>query len=128
MRPRGAPRARVVLVEGFDDLRDVLAMSLAHAGFEVRAFAAAAEAFACVVREAPHVIVVGASSTELGDEFGRRLRGDERARRAARIAVTAQREGVLELGAIFHRVLLKPFDCDRLLAEVGRLAVGVPYD
>lgn len=114
-------RARVVLVEGFDDLRDVLTMCLAHAGCDVRAFAAAHEAFASAASDAPHVVIVGASPSELSEEFGRRLWSDERTRRVGRIAVTERADRTAELGAFFHSVLVKPVDTERLLYEVGRL-------
>jgi DNA-binding response OmpR family regulator len=120
----GLRHARVVLVEGFDDLRDVLTMTLAHAGFDVRAFAAAHEAFASVASDVPHVVIVGASPLELSDEFGRRLRADDRTRRAGRIAVTERPDRAGELGALFHAVLVKPVDTERLLDEVARLVAS----
>jgi DNA-binding response OmpR family regulator len=116
--------ARVVLVEGFDDLRDVLTMTLAHAGFDVRAFAAAHEAFSSVASDVPHVVIVGTSPLELSDEFGRRLQADDRTRRAARIAVTERPDRAGELDALFHAVLVKPFDTERLLNEVVRLVAS----
>ncbi|HEU4405940.1 MAG TPA: hypothetical protein VFS43_11795 [Polyangiaceae bacterium] len=117
---------RVVLVEGHDDLRDVLAMTLAHEGFDVRAFAAAHEGFAAAASDAPHVVIVGADPPELSDELGRRLRADATTARAARVAVTTSSESVGALVALFHCVLVKPVDTGRLVGEVERLVLGSP--
>jgi two-component system, NtrC family, C4-dicarboxylate transport response regulator DctD len=115
---------RVVLVEGYDDLREVLAMTLSYAGFDVRAFSAAHEAFAAAARDAPHVVIVGSDPPELGDELGRRLQGDVQTSRVARVAVTSSHESVGALESHFHRVFVKPVDTERLVDEVERLVFG----
>jgi circadian clock protein KaiC len=120
---------RVLLVEDFEDARDIVATILDRAGAEVTPAASSAEALARLDRQVPDLIVADLGlPQEDGIEFIRRVRsrsGEEAGVPA--VALTAwglprDRARTKEAGYQAH--LVKPVDPSTLISVLGALAVG----
>lgn len=114
---------RVVVVEGYDDERDLLATALLLNGFSVRSFAHPADALADVVCAHPQIVVTGLVLPGMsGDDFARTVRATCLANRPTLVALTSFSRTLREEEAgLFDRVLFKPIDGDRLVAELRGL-------
>jgi CheY-like chemotaxis protein len=118
---------RVLLVEDYDDARDMLTLMLQMRGAEVWATASVADALALLEHHVPDVLVSDISMpVEDGFSLIRKLRMLDRARggHIPAIAVTAHgspedRAAVLEAGFDAH--MPKPLEPDDLVAVIASL-------
>jgi DNA-binding NtrC family response regulator len=118
-RPVSQAPWRVLVVEDFDQLRDLLVAGLRDAGYQVQGVASVAEA----VRVPPDGYHVLVSDMRLGDEDGARLLDLIGAQDPTIVS-----RCVLMTGGGFDRplpaevpVLAKPFRVEELVAAVSRL-------
>lgn len=119
--------ARVVLVEGNDDIRELWTLGLTQFGFCVRSFASPRDALADITRAPPRAVVTSIVLPEMGgDDLARAVRAARLAECPALLAATSIPDAIRreEVG-LFDRVLIKPIDLDRLAAEL-RAVLGRP--
>jgi CheY-like chemotaxis protein len=107
-RPRGAPPslagARVLVVEGYDDVRELYVHVLASGGADVRPASSAGEALGPPGEWQPHVVVTGVGLAE-GDVFAL---ADALRARDSRVRLVAVTTNVQR--SAFERVLQHGFD------------------
>jgi CheY-like chemotaxis protein len=117
---------RVLLVEDYEDARELYAITLQLAGIEVRAVADAAAGLAVAQEWLPDVVVtdyiLGGPVT--GADLCRRLRENPATRHIPALVMTgstrkADAEAVLGAGCADIRI--KPYLPDQLIADVRRL-------
>ena len=122
MPPRGP---LVLLVDDFDDARDIYTTYFAHNGYEVESVASGAEAMAAAHRQPPNVILLDLRMPGMtGTEVMRLLRADSRFNDTPIVAFTAhalEDERVAALEAGFDAVIPKPCLPDELLKTVEDL-------
>ncbi len=115
-----AQKARILVVDDEESIRDLLSIGLSHRGFEVQAAADAREAMAHVSSFSPHAAIVDVMMPgEDGFHLTRRLRQDPNLYiliLTARDAVSDRVQG-LDDGADDY--LVKPFDFDELAARLN---------
>jgi CheY-like chemotaxis protein len=106
-------RPFVVIVEDYDDSREIFAECLRDCGFEVAGFARAEDALASFVGRAPDAIVTDLTLPGMsGEEFALHLRGQPS---FAAIPVFALSGRALACNAtVFAGALMKPVDLSRL--------------
>lgn len=126
LRPAGAARIRVVLVDDDDDSRQVVAEVLACAGFEVSGFDSAEAALCSLDRSIPHVVVTDVTLPGIdGYELAARLKKDPRTRSIPIVAMTglsAPRSA--EGKSPFSSYIVKPTSTEALMTVVRRLVPG----
>lgn len=123
MTARKMPAApRVLVVDDYEDTRELFAEYLAMAGYEVELARNGAEALELARRSQPQVILMDLSLPVMdGWEASRRLKDDPRTRDAKIIALTGHRldraaEGVLRAGC--DAFLIKPVAPQDVLAKI----------
>lgn len=113
-------KARLLVVDDEESIRDLLSIGLSHRGFEVKTAADAREALSEVSAFAPHAAIVDVMMPgEDGFQLTRRLRQDPNLYillLTARDAVSDRVQG-LDDGADDY--LVKPFDFDELVARLN---------
>ena len=116
---------RVLLVDDFDDARDIYTTYFAHSGYEVESVANGAEAMAAAHRRPPSVILLDLRMPGMtGTEVMRLLRADSRFNDTPIVAFTAhalEDERISALEAGFDAVIPKPCLPDDLLKLVEDL-------
>jgi len=121
VRPRGP---LVLIVEDEDSLRELYAAELASAGFMVLEASDGATGIAKAFQFGPHAVVLDLMLPGVdGFKVARRLRGDDRTREVALIAVTAltsQKFENLALAAGCDAFLSKPVLTALLIGELVR--------
>jgi len=112
--------AHVLLVDDDDDVREILEMSLATAGYDVRSAANGREALDALAKEVPDVVLLDMMMPVMsGPEFLAAIRAQERYRNLPVVLVTAwPREGEKLPGA--QAVIAKPVDLNELVATIDR--------
>jgi circadian clock protein KaiC len=118
----------VLVVEDFDDAREIVTTILRSAGAEVIASASSSEALAVLDRQVPDVIVADIGMPhENGIEFIRRVRARSgREASVPAVALTAwglPRDRARAKEAGFQAHLIKPVDPSTLVSVLGALAV-----
>jgi CheY-like chemotaxis protein len=120
---------RVLLVEAKPASRAAASQMLRSAGFEVYPFETAHEALACVLGDAPEVVVTDAAAAleQLGGEalalaFG----GESPLLQAALLAVTADRVGETGLRLLFSHPNSAGFAGARFVIAAARAAARPP--
>lgn len=117
----------IVLVDDHDDTREVAAEVLRMEGFVVRDFPSAELALADVGRTLPRAVISDLTLTGLGGEdLARRLRGSERTRRIALVAITGHVSAAANAESLWDRVLIKPIDPFELARAVRELTAASP--
>ncbi|MCY0899893.1 MAG: response regulator transcription factor [Firmicutes bacterium] len=115
-----AAKARILVVDDEESIRDLLTIGLSHRGFEVKAAQDAKEALNLVGAFVPHAAIVDVMLPgEDGFQLTRRLRQDPHLYiliLTARDAVTDRVQG-LDDGADDY--LVKPFEFDELVARLN---------
>ena len=124
-----AQKARILVVDDEESIRDLLSIGLGHRGFEVKTAADAREAMSHVSSFAPHAAIVDVMMPgEDGFHLTRRLRQDPNLYiliLTARDAVGDRVQG-LDDGADDY--LVKPFDFDELAARLNAGLRRIPMD
>jgi len=122
--------SRVLLVEDYDDAREMYSEYLTFAGFEMVQAATGVEAIRQALERHPHIVVMDLSLPEMdGWETTRRLKEDER---TAGIPVVALTGHVLTdfsrraKQAGFEGFLTKPCLPEDLVAEIRRILDAEP--
>jgi len=119
------PRITILLVDDFDDSRQMYAEFLTSSGFDVLEAADGVGAIAKALEHRPSVVVMDLSLPVLdGREATRRLKADPRTSHIPIIALTGYTltigsHGALETGC--DRLLTKPCLPDDLLATVNEI-------
>jgi CheY-like chemotaxis protein len=112
---------RVLVVDDDPMFRELLAIHLRNAGYEVQAAADAVEAGHALLRERVDILIVDVNMPHLdGFEFVEALRADSATRDIPVIFLTTAEEGELRgkvLGAVGY--VPKPVRADRLLSVVA---------
>jgi len=112
----------IVLVDDHDDTREVAAEVLRMEGFVVRDFPSAELALEDVGRVLPRAVVSDLTLTGIGGEdLARQLRGSERTRRIALVAITGHSSAAANRESLWDRVLIKPVDPFELARAVRDL-------
>ena len=117
--------ARVLIVDDFDDQRELYAAGLTFAGFDVDQAADGYQALDLATRRRPDVVVLDLAMPGVdGWETCRRLRAEPRTKGVGVIALTAHalpgvRESAVRAGCDVY--LTKPCLPEVLVAEVRRL-------
>ncbi len=113
-------KARILVVDDEESIRDLLSIGLSHRGFEVQTATDARDAMALVGSFAPHAAIVDVMMPgEDGFQLTRRLRQDPNLYiliLTARDAISDRVQG-LDDGADDY--LVKPFDFDELAARLN---------
>jgi PAS domain S-box-containing protein len=123
---------RVVVLDDEEDMRDLLAMILEHAGASVQRAATVDEALRAIEKARPDVVLSDLAMPEQdGYMFVRRLRADRGLSRLPVVAMTAyaraeDRHRVLAAG--FQRHVAKPIEPAELVAAILEVANGAPSD
>jgi two-component system, cell cycle response regulator DivK len=113
-------RRRVLVVDDYDDARELLGLILKHVGFDVLLAANGAEAVEVALRTQPDVVVMDLFMPGLdGIEATRRIKADPACRDVPVIAYTARTAPLDESEQIFAGVCLKPCSPDRLIAMLN---------
>jgi len=118
--------SRILLVDDEPDLRDLLALNLSQAGFEVTVAATGQEALSCAVELRPRVIVLDLMLPDLpGVEVGRRIRATPELADVGILMLTARGDEYdrligFEAGADDY--VVKPFSVRELVHRVRALA------
>ena len=123
-------QAGVLLIEDDEDIRELVALWLAGAGFAVRAEPDGERGLAAVRAQPPDVVVLDWMMPGIdGLEVCRHLRGDPRTA-SLRVLVLTARAGIAEgervLAAGADAYLIKPLTRARLLDEVRALVDATP--
>jgi CheY-like chemotaxis protein len=117
---------RVLVVEDYEHMRDILTDVLVEAGYAVETAAHGGEALARAREALPDMILLDLNMPQMnGWELWQALRELPGGQDVKLILLTADESGPAEaarLGA--HACLMKPFDLDELLATVQRVASG----
>jgi CheY-like chemotaxis protein len=114
----------VVIVEDYDDSREVFTECLKSGGFDVAGFACAEDALASFVGRAPDAVVTDLTLPGMsGEEFALHLQGEPS---FARIPVFALSGRALEgkAAAVFAGTLLKPVNLESLVSQLRRLLLS----
>lgn len=116
--------ATILIVDDYEDNRELLRLMLEGAGYEVREAGDGHAGLQMALAEAPDLVLVDLSMPGLdGWQVLNELRADERTRHIPCAAVTAfadgERDGALKRG--FDAYLTKPFRRMELLETVERL-------
>lgn len=112
----------IVLVDDHDDTREVAAEVLRMEGFVVRDFPSAELALEDVGRALPRAVVSDLTLLGLGGEdLARKLRGSERTRGIALVAMTGHASAAANRESLWDRVLIKPVDPFELARAVREL-------
>jgi len=125
MSAPGADPPLVLLMDDYEDNRQLFAEFLQRSGFRTAVAGNGAEGLAMASALRPEVVVMDLAMPDLdGFEVTRRLRADERTRRTAVIALTAypmgySRHAALQAGCDAY--LTKPCGPRQLLDEIRRL-------
>jgi CheY-like chemotaxis protein len=125
MTPTALDRARVLLVEDYDDARELYALCLRSSGFDVVEAATGAEALALAHGTRPDLIVMDMLLPGIdGWQATAELKGDPRTRDIPIVALTAhvlreERERIASLGC--DAFLAKPCLPPELIRTVRRL-------
>ena len=107
---------RVLVVDDYDDARELLGLILQHVGFDVRLAANGAEALERARLDRPDVVVMDLFMPGMdGIEATRRMRADPALRHVPVIAYTARTTPLNEDEQLFAAVCLKPCSPDRLI-------------
>jgi DNA-binding response OmpR family regulator len=121
----GADPARIVVVDDDADVRDLVALKLTGAGFEVHTASNGRKAIAMIERMLPDLVILDVSMPEMsGVEVCRHLRGAMRTQHLPVIMLTARthvRDEYDGLMAGADVYLTKPFSPRALVAEVSDL-------
>jgi CheY-like chemotaxis protein len=117
------PRDAVLVVDDYDDVRDVVALALQNSGFVVRTAANGLEGLIAAYEMRPAVIVMDVTMPVLdGIEATRLIKAADATRHARVIAHTGRAafdNGVSQ--TLFDAVLQKPATVDAVLATVQRV-------
>jgi CheY-like chemotaxis protein len=128
--PVATPARTVLIVDDFDDNRQMYAEFLAYSGFQVLEAANGAEALAKATEHVPDLVVMDLSLPVLdGWEATRRLKGDPRTRHIPVVALTGHAlqghsQGAREAGC--DAFLAKPCLPDKLLETVKAMLAKAP--
>ncbi|MGH9833283.1 MAG: response regulator [Blastocatellia bacterium] len=117
-------KLRVLVVEDNDDSRELYALVLARAGFEVKGAVDGEAALEMLDLCDPDLLITDIQTPNLsGVDLIRRIRADEKWMKLPIIAITAFSPDQLAHAAIHGatRVLRKPFEPNRLLSAVFEL-------
>ncbi len=117
-------KLRVLVVEDNDDSRELYALVLARAGFDVKGAVDGESALEMLDQCEPDLVITDIQTPNLsGVDLIRRIRADERWMKLPIIAITAFSPDQLAHAAIHGatRVLRKPFEPNRLLSAVFEL-------
>ena len=110
---------RVLVVDDYDDARELLGIILEHVGFEVLRAANGAEAIETARKNHPDVVVMDLFMPGMdGIEATRRLREDPALRDVPVIAYTARTAPLAEAEQLFTGVCIKPCSPDLLIGMV----------
>lgn len=110
---------RVLVVDDYDDARELLGIILQHVGFEVLLAANGAEAIETARKSHPDVVVMDLFMPGMdGIEATRRLREDPALRDVPVIAYTARTAPLAEAEQLFTSVCIKPCSPDLLIGMV----------
>jgi CheY-like chemotaxis protein len=128
--PAATPARTVLIVDDFDDNRQMYAEFLAYSGFQVLEAANGEEALAKATEHVPDLVVMDLSLPVLdGWEATRRLKGDPRTRHIPVVALTGHAleghsQGAREAGC--DAFLAKPCLPDKLLETVKAMLAKTP--
>ncbi len=117
-------KLRVLVVEDNDDSRELYALVLARAGFDVKGAVDGEAALEMLDQCDPDLLITDIQTPNLsGVDLIRRIRADEKWGKLPIIAITAFSPDQLAHAAIHGatRVLRKPFEPNRLLSAVFEL-------
>ena len=110
---------RVLVVDDYEDARELLGIILEHIGFEVLLAANGTEAIESARQNHPDVVVMDLFMPGMdGIEATRRLRADPALRHLPVIAYTARTTPLAEADQLFTGVCIKPCSPDRLIGMV----------
>jgi len=119
---------RVLVVDDYDDARELLGLILQHVGFEVELAANGAEAVEVARRSRPDIVVMDLFMPGMdGIEATRRIREDPALRDVPVIAYTARTAPLDPSEQLFTGVCIKPCSPDRLI-DMLRGALGSAGD
>lgn len=114
--------ARVLIVDDYDDTREMLHMILADAGFAVVSAASGSEAVALAKTCVPHAVLMDLFMPDMdGVEATRQIKADPRLRDVPVVAYTARPATAESEGGLFAAVCVKPCSPATLLATVRAL-------
>jgi two-component system, cell cycle response regulator DivK len=108
---------RVLVVDDYEDARELLGLILAHVGFEVLLAANGADAVAIAQRERPDIVVMDLFMPGMdGIEATRRIKADPTVQHMPVIAYTARTTPLGDTDQqLFSGVCIKPCSPDRLI-------------
>jgi CheY-like chemotaxis protein len=117
---------RVLVVDDFDDARELLGIILQHVGFEVLLAGSGAEAVETARRHHPDIVVMDLFMPGMdGIEATRRIREDPALREVPVIAYTARTAPLDPSEQVFTGVCIKPCSPDHLIGMLrGALGSG----
>ena len=125
-------RPLVLIVDDFDDARDIYEQYLTFKGYRVLTAASGAEAIAVARAERPSVILMDLRMMAMtGTEAMKVLRLDPAFSQVPIVAFTAHaldEEKTIALAAGFDGVIPKPCLPDELMAAIDRLLAGPRYE
>ena len=114
--------ARVLIVDDYDDTREMLHMILADAGFAVVSAASGSEAVALAKTCVPHAVLMDLFMPDMdGVEATRQIKADPRLRDVPVVAYTARPATAERETGLFAAVCVKPCSSATLLATVRAL-------
>jgi CheY-like chemotaxis protein len=122
------PAAKVLVAEDYDDARDVMAMVLQTAGFQVIEARDGLEALDAARSLRPAIIVMDMFMPNMdGLTATRMLRDEPELRRIPVIAQTAQPSVIGGSRELFDAVLAKPCSPDVLIRTISKLLGSDPH-
>ncbi len=111
---------RVLVVDDYDDARQLLGLILEHVGFQVLLAANGADAVEIARRDRPDVVVMDLFMPGMdGIEATRRIKADPASHEVPVIAYTARTTPLDETEQLFSGVCIKPCSPDRLIAMLN---------
>ena len=114
--------ARVLVVDDYDDTREMLQMILADAGYAVVSASSGSEAIALARSCAPHAVLMDLFMPDMdGVETTRQLKADPQLRDVPVVAYTARPATAQKEAGLFAAVCVKPCSPATLLATVRAL-------
>lgn len=114
------PKARVMVVDDEESIRDLLVVGLTHRDFDVEAYANAEDAWADLGRFAPHAVIVDLMLPgEDGFQLTRKLRQDPELYIVVLTARDATTDVVQGLEGGADDYVVKPFELDELVARLN---------